>query len=73
MIDEFIHVIRQQLLSMSETDLTRLLMSVDEAIAVFQAQKVALNAREISVKSMLLALRVQVAEQLARERNGSPR
>ena len=55
---------------MTERELGRVVKSLDDAIEVFQLQKGPLTAREISVKSMLLALRVQVNEQLAQERSG---
>jgi hypothetical protein len=54
---------------MTDRELTRILKAIDEALEVFQSQKGALSAREISVKSMLHALRVQVADQLNRERS----
>lgn len=55
---------------MTERELQRILKSLDDAIEVFQSQKGPLTAREISVKSMLLALRMQVHDQLTREKSG---
>ena len=54
---------------MTDRELTRILKCIDDAIEVFQTQKGTLSAREISVKSMLHALRVQVADQLNSERS----
>lgn len=54
---------------MTDRELARILKSIDEALEVFQSQKNTLSAREISVKSMLYALRVQVADQLTQERS----
>ena len=56
--------------AMTERELQRILKSLDDAIEVFQSQKGPLSAREISVKSMLLALRMQVNDQIQREKSG---
>ena len=53
---------------MTESELDRILKSIDDAIAVYQAHRGTLKAAEISVKSMLLALRAQLADQLNQER-----
>ena len=58
---------------MTESELGSVLKAIDAAIDVYRNHEGRLNAPEISVKSMLMAVRVQVAEQLARERNGSKR
>jgi hypothetical protein len=56
---------------MTDRELTQVQESINEAIEVFQTQKSTLTAREISIKSMLLALRLQIAEQRVQERSGS--
>ena len=56
---------------MTDRELTQIQESIDEAIKVFQTQKGTLTAREISMKSMLLALRLQLGEQRIQERSGS--
>jgi hypothetical protein len=53
---------------MTDRELTRILKSTDEALEVFQTQKGTLTAREISVKSMLHTLRMQIMDQLNRVR-----
>jgi hypothetical protein len=52
---------------MTETDLQHILASIDDALAVYQQQRGTLAAAEVSVKSMLIVVRAQVAEQLKRE------
>jgi len=56
---------------MTERELTQVLKSIEAAIEVFQTQKSFLSAREISVKSMLLALQNQIRDQLAQQRSGA--
>ena len=53
---------------MTETEFERILKSLDAALEVFTNRDGALTAPEISVKSMLMALRKQVAAQLMVER-----
>jgi hypothetical protein len=52
---------------MTEHELERILGSLDAALAVYQKHIGALAAGEVSVKSMLIVVRAQVAEQLRRE------
>ena len=52
---------------MTESELDRILKSIEAAIEVFRGHKGTLTASEISVKSMLLAMRLQVADQLHRD------
>ena len=54
---------------MTEPELASILKCIDVAIDVYRNHKGALSAPEISVKSMLLVLRTQVADLLARERS----
>ena len=56
---------------MAEAELGSILKSIDAAIEVYRRHTGRLTAPEISVKSMLTALRAQVAEQLNRERTSS--
>ncbi|MEO7414511.1 MAG: hypothetical protein ABIZ81_14260 [Opitutaceae bacterium] len=54
---------------MTTSELNSILACVDAAIEIFQRHEGKLSASEISVKSMLLVLRSQVAEQLTREKS----
>lgn len=54
---------------MTTPELEQILKSIDDAIEVFQTQRGTLTAHELSVKSMLTALRRQVLDQLLRERS----
>lgn len=56
---------------MTERELRKVLKSLDDAIEVFQTQKATLSAREISIKSMLLTLRIQIMDQLVREQSAT--
>jgi hypothetical protein len=51
---------------MTENELERILSSIDAALAVYQQQRGTLAAAELSVKSMLIVVRAQVADQLKR-------
>ncbi len=53
---------------MTESELGQMLQSIDAALEVFRSHKGPLTALEISAKSMLIAVRVQVVDQLSRER-----
>jgi hypothetical protein len=54
---------------MTEAEITEVLQALDAGLAVFEKHKGRLTGAEISVKSMLLALRVQLTEQLNRARD----
>jgi len=52
---------------MTESQLRDILKALDAALEVYRKQGGKLTAREISLKSMLTAARMQIEEQLARE------
>ena len=52
---------------MTENELQRILAAIDEALVVYQQHRGPLAAAELSVKSMLIVVRAQVADQLKRE------
>ena len=52
---------------MTESELERILSSIDAALAVYQRHGGTLAAAELSVKSMLIVVRAQIADQLKRE------
>jgi len=54
---------------MTKPELERIQQSIEDAIEVFKTQRGTLTALEISVKSMLTALRGQVLDELMRERS----
>ncbi len=56
---------------MSEAELLQLAESVARALGVFQEHKPDLTAREISIKSLLMAVDYQVHDQLRIERSAS--
>ena len=56
---------------MTEKELGRILASLDAALAVYHHHEGKLSAGEVSVKSMLIVVRAQVADQLKREIAGS--
>jgi len=58
---------------MSQAELVQLADSIDQALAVFKDHKPDLTAREVSVKSMLIAVNYQVRDQLQQERTASAR
>lgn len=53
---------------MNETELQTILKSINVALEVCLKPGRALTAAEISLKSMLMALRLQVSDQLEQER-----
>jgi hypothetical protein len=53
---------------MTETELRNILKAIDTALESYKKYEGKLTAPEISVKSMLMAVRMQVAAQLMRER-----
>jgi hypothetical protein len=55
--------------SMTETEIKEVLQGVDAGLRVFEKHEGRLTGSEISVKSMLLALRLQLTEQLKRTRD----
>ena len=52
---------------MSETELGEILKLIDAAVEVYLQHEGPLRGPEISVKSMLMARRAQVADQLSRK------
>ena len=52
---------------MSEPELRTILKSVDAALEVYRTHEGKLSAFDISVKSMLMVVRSQIAEQSARQ------
>jgi hypothetical protein len=60
--------IRSQL-HMTETEIKEVLKAIDTGLVVFEQHQGRLSGAEISVKSMLLALRIQLTEQLKRARD----
>lgn len=53
---------------MSETELSSILSHIDGALEVYRKHEGQLTALEISFKSMLMAVRTQVVDQLSREK-----
>jgi hypothetical protein len=49
---------------MTENQLQRVIVSIDAALAIYQQHIGPLAASELSVKSMLIVVRAQVAQQL---------
>lgn len=56
---------------MSEPELLNILNCIDAALDVYRKHEGKLSALEISLKSMLMVVRAQAAEQLAREKASS--
>jgi hypothetical protein len=56
---------------MTGSELQGILASVDDALAVYQKHRGTLSAAELSVKSMLIVVRAQIADQLKREIAGT--
>jgi hypothetical protein len=58
---------------MSEPELQSILNCIDAALEVYRKHEGKLSALEISLKSMLMVVRAQAAEQLSREKASSSR
>ena len=56
-----------QFTSLTPTAIKEIIVHLDESIAVFDKYKGRMTASELQVKSMLTALRRQLAEQLTRQ------
>lgn len=59
-----------QFTSLTPAAITEIIKHIDESIAVFDKYKGRMTGTEIKVKSMLLTLRSQLADQLGRQREG---
>lgn len=56
-----------QFTSLTPTAIKEIITHIDESIGVFEKYKGRMSAPELQVKSMLMAMRRQMIEQLARQ------
>ena len=59
-----------QFTSLTPTAIKEIIGHIDESVAVFEKYKGRMSAPELQVKSMLMAMRRQLIEQLNRQNEG---
>jgi hypothetical protein len=59
-----------QFTSLTPTAIKEIISHIDQSIAVFEKYKGRISAPELQVKSMLMAMRRQLIEQLGRQDHG---